>query len=382
MATTKKDYYQLLGVSRDATQEELKKAYRKLAIQYHPDRNPGDAHSEERFKEVSEAYEVLSDPAKRDKYDRFGHAADFGFGPGGPDFGSFQDIFSDMSDLFEGMFGGGGFRSSRPGTQAGEDLRHDLSISLLEASTGVEREIVLDRLERCASCGGSGAAAGTKATVCPTCSGRGQVRQSHGFFSVARVCPHCQGRGQIIRNPCGDCKGDGRRSTKRTLRVKVPPGINTGERLRLAGEGNAGPKGGPSGDLYIFVAVEKHEFFEREGDNIHCEVPVSVTTAALGGDVVVPSLNGKIKIHVPTGTQTGKIFRLRDKGLPNLRGYGKGDLLVHIFVETPTNLSQEQRDILSKFAEIGGDDIHPRRLSFVEKLKEFLGGTLAEEEES
>jgi len=380
MASAKKDYYQLMGVSREASQEEIKKAYRKLAVQYHPDRNPGDREAEERFKEITEAYEVLSDSAKRDKYDRFGHAADFGFGPGGPDFGSFQDIFSDMSDLFEGMFGGG-VRSGRGGPQRGEDLRYDMAISLKEVAHGAEREIVVKRLVSCGACKGSGAAEGTTSSVCPTCSGRGQVRQSHGFFSVARVCPHCQGRGEIIKNPCGDCHGEGRRSGERCLQVKVPAGIKTGERLRLVGEGQAGTNNGPPGDLYIYVSVEEHEFFKRDGDNIHCEVPVSMTTAALGGDVIVPSLNGKVKIHVPEGSQTGKLFRLREKGLPNLRGYGLGDLLVHIFVETPTSLSQEQKELLLKFAEISGENTHPRRLSFLEKFKEFLGGTVVEEKE-
>lgn len=378
----KRDYYEILGVSRSASPEELKKAYRKLAIQYHPDRNPDNQKAEEMFKELSEAYGVLSDPGKRQRYDQFGHQADFGFNPGGADYGNFQDIFADMSDLFEGMFGGGGFRGGRGGPQKGEDLRCEVAITLEEAATGVLKELPVTKLGTCQECQGSGAAPGTKPAVCATCHGRGQVRQSQGFFSLARTCPHCRGRGEVVKTPCKTCAGQGRVEVSKRLQLKVPPGISTGERLRMTGEGQAGPAGGSHGDLYVYVLVQDHEFFKRDGDNILCEVPVSVALAALGGDVQVPTLKGRLRIHVPPGTQTGKVFRLREKGIPNLRGYGVGDLLVHIFVETPTNLNDAQKDLLRRFAEISGDEVSPQRLSFVQKLKEFFGGTVAEEEES
>ena len=376
-ATVKRDYYEVLGVSKTATPEELKKAYRKLALQYHPDRNSGDPEAEDKFKEATEAYEVLSDPKKREAYDRFGHqGVQGGFGGGfNPDtFADFSDIFGDFSDFFEGLFGGGR-RARRPGGAArGEDLRYDLELTLEEVAHGIEKKIDVPRHESCEACNGSGCAPGTSPATCATCNGMGQVRFSQGFFSVSRPCPRCGGRGVIIESPCTTCNGAGRTLKRKKLSIKVPPGAETGLRLKVTSEGERGVRGGPPGDLYIFITVSPHELFERDGDDIVCEVPVSFVQAALGADIDVPTLFGKARMKIPAGTQTHKMFRLRGKGLPNLRQHGQGDQFVRVVVETPTKLTQRQKELLEEFAKISGEQHNPITQSFFDKVKEIFGG--------
>ncbi len=376
-ATVKRDYYEVLGVSKSVTPEDLKKAYRKLALQYHPDRNSGDPEAEEKFKEATEAYEVLSDPKKREAYDRFGHqGVQGGFGGGfNPEaFSDFSDIFGDFSDFFEGLFGGGR-RARRPGGAArGEDLRYDLELSMEEVAHGVEKKIDVPRHESCETCNGNGCAPGTNPATCTTCNGLGQVRFSQGFFSVSRPCPRCGGRGVIIESPCSTCNGAGRTLKRKKLSIKVPPGAETGLRLKVTGEGERGIRGGPPGDLYIFITVKPHELFERDGDDIVCEVPVSFVQAALGADIEVPTLFGKARMKIPAGTQTHKMFRLRGKGLPNLRQHGQGDQFVRVVVETPTKLTQRQKELLEEFAKISGEQHNPITQSFFDKVKEVFGG--------
>jgi molecular chaperone DnaJ len=376
-ATVKRDYYEVLGVNKSATPEEFKKAYRKLALQFHPDRNTGDPDAEEKFKEATEAYEVLSDPKKREAYDRFGHqGVQGGFGGGfNPDtFADFSDIFGDFSDFFEGLFGGGR-RARRPGGAArGEDLRYDLELSLEEVAHGVEKKIDVPRHESCESCNGNGCAPGTNPATCTTCNGMGQVRFSQGFFSVSRPCPRCGGRGVIIESPCPTCSGAGRTLKRKKLSIKVPPGAETGLRLKVTSEGERGVRGGPPGDLYIFITVSPNELFERDGDDIVCEVPVSFVQAALGADIEVPTLFGKARMKIPAGTQTHKMFRLRGKGLPNLRQHGQGDQFVRVVVETPTKLTQRQKELLEEFAKISGEQHNPITQSFFDKVKEVFGG--------
>ena len=344
-----RDYYEVLGVPRNADDQQIKSAYRKLALRYHPDRNPGDQKAEERFKEAAEAYAVLADGDKRARSDRFGHAG-VGGSSGGP--GIDPTIFADFNDIFGGLGGLGdlfGFGSGRRGPARGSDLRYDLEISFDEMASGTETTLQIPREEQCEACGGSGAAAGSRPDTCPQCRGRGQVRYQHGPLTVARTCGQCRGTGTVIRTPCGDCRGRGRRERQRKLTVKVPAGIGSGQRLRLSGEGEHGDAGGSPGDLYVVVHVQDHEFFQREGDDLHCAVPVSFPTLVLGGTVAVPTLaGGSETIPVPKGTPTEARFRLRSKGLPRVSGRGRGDLYVTVRVEIPTSLTREQKALVAE----------------------------------
>jgi len=364
------DLYETLGVNRDASGEELKRAYRKLAMRYHPDRNPGDAEAERKFKELGEAYGILSDAEKRRTYDRFGHAAFDGAGPaGGFDFGStFADVFD---DLF-GEFMGGGRRRAGSATR-GADMRYNLEITLDDAYHGASEQIRVPTTVTCEECQGSGAEAGSEPGLCPTCQGHGRVRAQQGFFTIERTCPGCHGVGQVIRNPCANCAGSGRTQREKTLQVNIPPGVEDGTRIRLAGEGEAGLRGGPPGDLYIFLSVTPHELFRREGDNLFCRVPISMVSAALGGSFEVPTLDGKrVSLNVPAGSQTGRRFRLRGKGMPGLHGRGTGDLYIETTVETPVNLTKRQKDLLKQFAAAGKDEeTNPESAGFFAKVREL-----------
>ncbi len=360
----KRDYYEVLGVSPDASPEEIKKAYRKLAQTHHPDKNPGDTSAEERFKEIGEAYAVLSDTEKREQYNRFGTA-----GRGGEGFGDFDPGFGSIfDDIFEGFFGGRTGRSARS-AHRGADLRYNLEIRFEEAATGVEKEIVIPRLEVCATCRGSGAKAGSQPVVCKTCRGTGQVRFSQGFLTVSQTCSRCRGEGRIVEHPCATCRGLGQTKAERTLTVKVPAGVETGTRLKLAGEGEAGVRGGGPGDLYVVIVVKEHPLFTRQGDDIYCEVPVSFAQAALGAQIEIPTITGKTTLKVPPGTQTGADFRVRGKGFPNVRGYGHGDLLARIFVEVPTHLTAKQRDLLEQYAKLENGEGSPLVQGFWDKVK-------------
>ena len=376
----KEDYYELLGVGRDASEEEVKKAYRKKAIQYHPDKNPGSKPAEEMFKKISEAYEVLKDPDKRAAYDRYGHAAfSQGAGPrgaGGPT-GGFHDPF----DIFREVFGGGGGGSifeeffgggGADGAHDGADLRYDIEIALEEAARGVEKEISFRKLAPCDHCNGTGAEPGSKRVTCPTCRGAGQVTTSRGFFTVRQVCPNCHGTGTRVDKPCRECRGEGRINKTAKLNVRVPPGVDTGSKLRSAGNGEAGVYGGQPGDLYIVIHVKDHEIFERQGDDLFCEIPVKFTLAALGGTIEVPTLSGKASLKIPAGTQSGTTFRLKGRGLPGLRSGHPGDQLVRVQVEVPTHLTAEQRKKLEDFAIASGDADEPVGRSFFEKAKKFF----------
>ncbi|AGA91259.1 chaperone protein DnaJ [Thioflavicoccus mobilis 8321] len=371
---SKRDYYEVLGVQRNASEADIKKAYRRLAMKYHPDRNPNDKDSEQRFKEINEANEVLSDPKKRSAYDQFGHAGVGGAGGfGGPgDFGgagSFSDIFG---DVFGDIFGarGGGRRSNR-----GADLRYDLALTLEEAVAGKDVKIRIPTLVDCQFCGGSGAKPGTKPKTCPTCSGSGQVRMQQGFFSIQQTCPQCRGTGQIVVEPCTHCHGAGRVEERKTLSVKVPAGVDTGDRIRLAGEGERGEQGGPAGDLYVQIAVKDHPIFTRDGNDLYCEVPIGFATAALGGELEVPTLHGKVMLKIPHGTQTGKLFRVRGKGVKSVRSSGVGDLLCRVVVETPVNLTDRQKELLQEFDETmlaGGERHSPNSSSWLDGVKTFF----------
>ncbi len=376
-ATIKRDYYEVLGVGKGVTPEELKKAYRKFALQYHPDRNTNDPEAEEKFKEATEAYEVLSDPKKREAYDRFGHQGVQGGFSGGfnPEtFAEFSDVFGDFSDFFEGLFGGPR-RQRRPGgAMRGEDLRYDLELTLEEVAQGVEKKIDVPRHETCETCNGNGCSPGSSPTTCSACNGFGQVRFSQGFFSVSRPCPRCGGRGSTIDSPCTACSGAGRVLRRKKLSVKIPAGAETGLRLKVTGEGERGFRGGPPGDLYIFITVKPHELFERDGDDIVCEVPISFTQAALGAEIEVPTLFGKAKMKIPAGTQTHKMFRLRGKGLPNIRQHGQGDQFVRVMVETPTKLTTRQKELLEEFARVSGEQHNPITQGFFDKVKDMFGG--------
>jgi len=363
-----KDFYTLLGVDRGASDDEIKKAYRKLAQELHPDKHAGNKDKEEKFKQINEAYETLKDPDKRARYDRFGTAA--GPGPGGygdAGFGAdFQDLFGDVfSDFF-----GGGRRRSQP--ERGADLRYDIEITFEEPAFGTEKTIKIPRTVGCDTCGGSGAKPGTQPTVCGTCNGAGQVRFQQGFFSISRPCSACRGAGKVIKDPCAECRGAGKVRSTSTLTVKVPAGVDTGSRLRLTGEGEYGERGGPPGDLYIVMTVLPHQIFQRENDDIICEVPISFTQAALGAEIEVPTLEGNVKLKIPAGTQSGKLFRLKGKGIASVHTGRRGDSQVIVRVETPTKLNKRQKEILEEFAVIGGDDTTPQRKNFFSKVKEIF----------
>lgn len=382
MAKTKRDYYEVLEVTRTATVEEIKRSYRKLAVKHHPDKNPDDPHAEERFKELGEAYDVLMDENKRSAYDRYGHAAFAqGTGPaaGGGGFHDPFDIFREVfgqggggGGIFEQFFGGGGGGRDREGRQRGSDLRYDMQIKLEEAAFGCEKEIEISKLDVCAKCDGRGAEEGSHAATCPTCHGRGQVISSRGFFQVSQTCPNCRGTGQIIAKPCRACHGEGRVEAVSRIKLKIPAGIEDGSRLRSSGNGEAGIRGGPRGDLYVVIHVKEHEVFERQEDSLYCEVPISFITATLGGEVKVPTLEGKASVKVPAGTQSATIFKLRGKGMPTLNSSARGDLMVRVLVEVPTRLNTEQRKKLEEFAELCGEENTPIHKSFFEKAKEFF----------
>jgi molecular chaperone DnaJ len=345
---SKRCYFEILGVERSAAEDEIKKSYRKLAMQYHPDRNPGNREAEEKFKEAAEAYEVLSDPQKRDIYNRYGHEGLNGAGYRG--FSGFEDIFSSFGDIFGDVFGFSSGRSrSRTAAQAGADLRYDLRISFMDAALGTSTEIELEKYTLCTTCRGSGCAPGTSPQICSRCNGRGQVMQSSGFFSISSTCPQCRGQGGVIATPCQECSGGGKVTTEKTVQLKIPAGVETGSRLRLRGEGEEGVYGGPNGDLYVFIEVEPHETFERNGDDVHCRVPITFVQAALGGSVEVPTLTGKEKLKIPRGTPTGKVFRLKGQGIAHLRGYGRGDQIIETVVTIPSNLTKKQEELLREF---------------------------------
>ena len=368
----KRCFYEVLGVERSADEGGLKSAFRKLAMKWHPDRNPGDKNCEARFKEINEAYEILKDPDKRAAYDRFGHAAFEHGGPGGPaGFGA--DFGSAFSDLFEGIFGMGAGRG-RSGRERGADLRYNMEIRLEEAYSGKTAHVRIPTSVTCESCSGSGAKAGTRPKACPTCGGQGRIRHAQGFFTLERTCPNCQGRGQVIDNPCQACSGSGRVTRERTLSVNIPPGVEDGTRIRLAGEGEAGVRGGPTGDLYIFLSISGHPFFQREGADLHCRVPISRVTAALGGEFEVPTIDGtNTRVKVPEGTQSGRRFRVQGKGMPVLRSKQAGDMYIQVLVETPQKLTKRQRELLSEFERLSSRDTQPESSGFFGKVKEFLG---------
>lgn len=367
-----RDYYEILGVPREASAQEVKRAYRKLALQHHPDKNPADPTAEEKFKEAAEAYSVLSDPDKRARYDRFGHAGTQGFTGFDP------AIFADFSDILGDFFGFGDFfGSSRAGrrsySQRGADLRYDLKISFEEAAFGVKTKIKIPRQQTCESCRGTGAEPGTGPTTCPTCRGSGQERYQQGFFSISRTCGRCRGSGRILTNPCPSCRGTGLVPKEKVLEVKIPAGVEDGSRLRVSGEGEAGGNAGPPGDLYVVLNVEEHDFFQRQGNSIYCEIPIGFTQAALGAEVTVPTLGGETKLRIPEGTQTGTTFRLRGKGIVSLNGHGKGDQFVSVRVVTPEHLTRDQRQLLEKFAEIRKEEYSPQDKSILDKVKEIFG---------
>ncbi len=374
----KRDYYEVLGVNRDASEDEIKKAYRKLAMKYHPDRNPDNPKAEEHFKEAKEAYEMLSDSQKRAAYDQFGHAgvdpsAGAGAGFGGAGMGGFADAFS---DIFGDIFGGGG-RGGRSNVFRGADLRYNLEISLEDAARGTETKIRIPTMAECDSCHGSGARKGSEPKTCPTCGGHGQVRMQQGFFSIQQTCPKCHGTGRYIADPCPSCHGAGRVKQHKTLSVKIPAGIDEGDRIRLSGEGEPGVNGGPPGDLYVQIHLREHTVFQRDHDDLHCEMPISFTTAALGGEIEIPTLDGVARIKIPPETQSGRVFRLRGKGIKGVRSVAHGDLMCHVVLETPVNLTERQKELLKEFEAISQANSarhNPRAKSWMDRVKEFFAG--------
>lgn len=375
--TGKRDYYEVLGVERGAGEEAIKKAYRKLAVKFHPDKNPGDHAAEERFKELGEAYEALMDPQKRAAYDRYGHAAfqQGGFGGGGG-FHDPVDLFREVfgagggaGGIFEHFFGGG---SDSSGRQRGSDLRYDLQITLEEAATGCEKEIEIRKLDACETCDGSGAQKGSRAVTCSTCRGRGQVVASRGFFQVAQTCPNCQGSGQVIEKPCRSCHGEGRTEHTSRVKLKIPAGIDEGARLRSSGAGEAGLRSGPAGDLYVVIHLKEHRVFQRDGMDLHCEMPIPFSVAALGGEVRVPTLTGAVSLKIPPGTQGETAFRIRGQGMPALQRANRGDIIARVQVEVPTRLNAEQRKALEHFAQLCGEENTPLHKSFTDRLKDLF----------
>jgi len=366
----KRDYYEILEVHRNASETEIKKAYRRLALKCHPDKNPGDADAEARFKELSEAYAVLSDSQKRALYDQYGHAGveqGGGFSSGGFGGTPFEDLFG---DIFGDIFGGG---SRRGGGRRGDDLRYNLSIAFEEAAFGLETKIQVPRHKNCSTCEGSGAKPGTAPQTCQTCAGHGQVRFQQGFFSLTRPCPDCDGEGKRITDPCPECHGRGVTRSKKTLSLKIPAGVESGNRLKLSNEGEPGTHGGPPGDLYVVISVKEHPIFQRQGQDLLCEIPISFAQAALGCELQAPTLEGKVDLKIPAGTQSGKVFKLAGKGIPALHGYGRGDELVVVRVETPTKLTARQKELLEEFSREGGEDVHPMGQGFFDKVKELFG---------
>ncbi len=370
----KRDFYEVLGINKDADEEAIKKAYRKLAMKHHPDRNPENPKSEDHFKEAKEAYEVLSDANKRAAYDRYGHA---GVDPSAAGVGAGAQGFSDaFGDIFGDIFGHSGGRGGRSGVSRGADLRYNLEISLEQAAKGTETKIRVPTMVACEPCKGSGAKPGTSPKTCPTCEGHGQVRMQQGFFSIQQTCPRCHGTGKIIPEPCPTCSGAGRTKQHKTLSVKIPAGVDEGDRIRLSGEGEAGQSGGPAGDLYVQLQLKPHAVFQRDHDDLHCEMPISFTVAALGGEIEIPTLDGAAKMKIPPETQSGKAFRLRGKGIRGVRSQHLGDLLCHVAVETPVNLTERQKDLLREFETISqsdGDRHNPRAKSWMDKAKDFFG---------
>ena len=374
MADQKRDYYEVLGVSKGASDDEIKKAYKKLARKYHPDLNPDNKEAEEKFKEANEAYEILSDKEKRSRYDQFGHAGvDPNFGAGGGFDGGFD--FGDLGDIFGSFFGGGfgGGSRTRTGPQRGESLRMGLTITFEEAAFGCEKEISLDRVEQCETCKGSGAAPGTSPETCSSCGGTGTVQQRRqtpmGVFATTGPCPRCGGRGKIISTPCKDCSGSGQVRRRKTLKVNIPAGIDDGQGITLRGQGNAGKNGGPAGDLQLIIGVQPHQLFKRDGSDVYCDAPITFTQAVLGGELEIPTIDGKVKYDIPEGTQTGATFRLRGKGIPNVNGRGRGDQYVTVYIETPRNLTREQKEALRKFSATLKEHNYKERKSFFEKFK-------------
>ncbi len=383
--TTKRDYYEVLSVTREASGDEIKRSYRKLAVKYHPDKNPDDANAEEQFKELGEAYDVLMDENKRAAYDRYGHAA-FAQGTAGPAGGGFHDPFDIFREvfgagggggggaggIFESFFGGGGQQVDRDGRQRGSDLRYDMQITLEEAAFGVDKEIEVRKLDTCEKCDGKGAESGSRTVNCPTCAGRGQVISSRGFFQVSQTCPRCRGAGQIIEKPCRVCDGEGRVEKSSRIKLKIPAGIAEGSRLRSSHNGEAGVRGGAPGDLYVVIHVKEHPVFQRDEDDLYCELPIPFALAALGGEVAVPTLEGKANLKVPAGTQSGQSFRLRDKGIMNVDGRRRGDLMARLIVEVPSKLNAEQRQKLEEFSALCGEENTPLHKGFFDRAKEFF----------
>jgi molecular chaperone DnaJ len=388
MSKKKRDYYEVLGVGRTVSAEELKKAYRKLAVQHHPDKNPGDGGAEEKFKEIGEAYDVLSDADKRAAYDRYGHAAfqQGGGVPRGGGRGGFHDPFDIFREVFGGaggggggaggifeqFFGGAGGRNEQENRQRGSDLRYDMQITLEDAAFGAEKEIEVSKLNTCDACNGTGAEKGSRVVGCNTCGGRGQVVSSRGFFQVSQTCPRCRGTGQTVEKPCPRCRGEGRAETSTRIKLRIPPGIEDGSRLRSTGNGEAGIRGGPNGDLYVVIHIKEHDVFEREEANLYCDLPIGFAVAALGGERTVPTLHGDAIVKIPSGTQSGTVFKIKGKGMPLLNGGVQGDLLVRVVIAVPHKLTGEQRKKLEEFSDLLGDDVPPPHKSFLERAKEFF----------